>query len=86
MAPAAKPSLPEGLTPLETALIATLQQGHTDFVKELRAFRWQMLSLIAFLIAGVFLLKGVDPGTAAKAAQQVVAPAPAALPTEPTEP
>lgn len=86
MAPAAKPSLPDGLTPLEQALIQTLQQGHTDFVKELRTFRWQMLGLVAFLVAIVALLKGVDPKDAAAVVPQVVQGASVPAPDEPPEP
>jgi hypothetical protein len=71
VAPAQRP-LPEGLTPLEAALVETLRSGHVDFVKELRAFRWQMLGLVCFLVAIVALLKGVSPGEAAEAAAAVV--------------
>jgi hypothetical protein len=67
--------LPEGLTPLETALIQTLQTMHTDVIKELRVFRVQFLgalvAMVIFLIGIVALLKGVDPRIAAEAVQGI---------------
>lgn len=67
--------LPEGLTPLETALIQTLQTMHTDVIKELRAFRIQFLgalcAMVLFLIGIVASLKGVDPRIAAEAVQGI---------------
>jgi len=81
MAPKLTP-LPDGLSPLEQALVETLRSGHADFVKELRAFRWQMMALIVFLVAIVATLAGANPLDASKATQQVLSPLPA-LPTEP---
>ena len=70
--------LPDGLTPLETALIQTLQTMHTDVIKELRAFRIQFLgalcAMVLFLIGIVASLKGVDPRIASEAVQ-MLAPA-----------
>jgi hypothetical protein len=57
--------LPDGLSPLEKALIDTLQNLHADTIRELRIFRWQTLGLIVFLVAIVATLKGVDPTTPA---------------------
>lgn len=86
MAPKLAP-LPDGLTPLEQALVETLRSGHADFVRELRAFRWQMMTLIIFLVAIVALLKGVDPGQAAKTVTQVAGAVPTAdAPATPTAP
>lgn len=53
------------LTPLEKALVETLQAMHHDVIKELRIFRWQTVMLVVFLIGVVSLLKGVDPRIAA---------------------
>lgn len=68
-------TLPDGLTPLETALIQTLQNMHTDVIKELRVFRIQfigaLIGMVVFLIGVVALLKGVDPRIAAEAVQAV---------------
>jgi hypothetical protein len=68
-------ALPDGLTPLETALIQTLQNMHTDVIKELRVFRIQfigaLIGMVVFLIGVVALLKGVDPRIAAEAVQAV---------------
>lgn len=75
MAPKLAP-LPDGLSPLEQALVETLRSGHADFVRELRAFRWQMMTLIIFLVAVVAMLKGVDPRVAGEVATQVAAPVP----------
>lgn len=69
--------LPDGLSPLEAALVETLQAMHHDVIKELRIFRWQTIALVVFLIAIVALLKGVDPRVAATAATEVMAPVPA---------
>ena len=67
-----KPAImPEGLSPLEVALIQTLQNMHQDTIKELRIFRWQTVGLVVFLIGVVALLKGVDPRIAAEAVQAV---------------
>ncbi len=54
------------LTPLEKALVETLQAMHHDVIKELRIFRWQTVMLVVFLIGVVALLKGVDPIVAAR--------------------
>lgn len=54
------------LTPLEKALVETLQAMHHDVIKELRIFRWQTVMLVVFLIGVVALLKGVDPTAAAR--------------------
>lgn len=59
------------LTPLEKALVETLQAMHHDVIKELRIFRWQTIALIVFLIGIVALLKGVDPTVAARAVPTV---------------
>lgn len=53
------------LSPLEKALVDTLQSMHHDVIKELRIFRWQTVMLVIFLIGVVSLLKGVDPRIAA---------------------
>lgn len=84
MAPATKPSpLPDGLSPLETALIDSIRGGHRDMIHEFRAFRWSMLGLVAFLVVVVAMLKGVDPSVAAKTTQQVLAtPIPAVAPAD----
>lgn len=83
--PGVKPvPLPDGLSPLETALIQALQVMHSDVVAstaqlsgELRAFRLQFLgalvAMVLFLIGIVASLKGVDPRIAAEAVQ-VIAP------------
>jgi len=74
--------LPDGLSPLETALIQALQMMHADVVSstaqlsgELRAFRLQFLgalvAMVLFLIGIVASLKGVDPRIAAEAVQAV---------------
>lgn len=62
------------LSPLEKALVETLQAMHHDVIKELRIFRWQTIALIVFLIGIVALLKGVDPTVAARTVPVVVAP------------
>jgi hypothetical protein len=62
------------LSPLEKALVETLQGMHRDVIKELRIFRWQTIALIVFLIGIVALLKGVDPTTAAKLVPTVAMP------------
>lgn len=64
----------DSLSPLEKALVETLQAMHRDVIKELRIFRWQTIALIVFLIGIVALLKGVDPRVAAQAATEIVAP------------
>lgn len=60
---------PDGLSPLEKALIDTLQNLHADTIRELRAFRIQFLGalcgMVVFLISIVATLKGVDPTTPA---------------------
>ena len=66
--------LPDGLSPLEAALVGTLTNMHRDVIKELRTFRWQTMLLIVFLVGVVALLKGVDPRIAAQAATEVMAP------------
>ena len=53
------------LSPLEKALVQTLQNMHHDVIKELRIFRWQTVMLVVFLIGIVSMLKGVDPRAAA---------------------
>lgn len=63
------------LTPLEKALVETLQAMHHDVIKELRIFRWQTVMLVVFLIGIVALLKGVDPIVAARAVPIVTNPA-----------
>jgi hypothetical protein len=68
--------LPDGLSPLEAALVGTLTNMHRDVVKELRIFRWQTIALIVFLIGIVALSKGIDPRIAAQAATEVMAPVP----------
>lgn len=68
--------LPDGLSPLEAALVGTLTNMHRDVIKELRTFRWQTMLLIVFLVGVVALLKGVDPRIAAQAATEIVAPVP----------
>jgi hypothetical protein len=68
--------LPDGLSPLEAALVGTLTNMHRDVVKELRIFRWQTIALIVFLIGIVALSKGIDPRIAAQAATEVIAPVP----------
>jgi hypothetical protein len=62
------------LTPLEKALVETLQNMHHDVIKELRIFRWQTIALVVFLIGIVALLKGVDPTIAAKTVPVVTMP------------
>lgn len=62
------------LTPLEKALVETLQAMHHDVIKELRIFRWQTVMLVVFLIGIVALLKGVNPNEAARAVPMVTAP------------
>lgn len=64
--------LPDGLSPLEKALIDTLQNLHADTIKELRIFRWQTLGLIVFLVAIVAVLKGVDPAVPASTVPAVL--------------
>lgn len=64
------------LTPLEKALVETLQAMHHDVIKELRIFRWQTVMLVVFLIGIVALLKGVDPIVAARAVPIVAAQQP----------
>lgn len=77
------------LSPLEKALVDTLQSMHHDVIKELRMFRWQMIALVVFLCGIIALLKGVDPRVAASVVKDVVptdhaaevfAPAPVAPP------
>lgn len=68
--------LPDGLSPLEAALVGTLTNMHRDVVKELRIFRWQTIALIVFLIGIVASSKGIDPRIAAQAATEVMAPVP----------
>lgn len=60
------------LTPLEKALVETLQAMHHDVIKELRIFRWQTVMLVVFLIGVVSLLKGVDPRIAAAPLREFV--------------
>lgn len=62
------------LSPLEKALVETLQGMHRDVIKELRIFRWQTIALIVFLIGIVAHLKGVDPTVAAKVVPMVAMP------------
>lgn len=62
------------LSPLEKALVETLQAMHHDVIKELRIFRWQTVMLVVFLIGIVALLKGVDPNEAARAVPVITAP------------
>lgn len=62
------------LTPLEKALVETLQAMHHDVIKELRIFRWQTVMLVVFLIGIVALLKGIDPNEAARAVPAVTTP------------
>ena len=62
------------LSPLEKALVETLQGMHRDVIKELRIFRWHFLALVVFLIGLVALSKGIDPRIAAQAATEVMAP------------
>jgi len=64
--------LPDGLSPLEKALIDTLQNLHADTIKELRIFRWQTLGLIVFLVAIVAAMKGIDPTVPASAVPAVL--------------
>lgn len=82
------------LSPLEKALVETLQAMHHDVIKELRIFRWQTVMLVVFLIGIVSLLKGVDPRIAAAPikdliptdhAAEVFAPPVAAPPSISTE-
>ena len=69
--------LPDGLSPLERALIDTLQNLHADTIKELRIFRWQTLWLIVFLVAIVAAMTGVYPTVPASAVPAVLgAPVP----------
>ena len=70
------PSSFDTLSPLEKALVETLQGMHHDVIKELRIFRWQTIALIVFLIGIVALLKGVDPTIAARAVPTVTSAAP----------
>lgn len=70
------PTSIDTLTPLEKALVETLQGMHHDVIKELRIFRWQTIALIVFLIGIVALLKGVDPTIAARAVPTVTSAAP----------
>jgi hypothetical protein len=66
------------LSPLEKALVQTLQAMHHDVIKELRIFRWQTVMLVVFLIGVVSMLKGVDPRIAAAPIKDIMAaPAPA---------
>ena len=65
--------LPDGLSPLEKALIDTLQNLHADTIRELRIFRWQTLGLVVFLIAGIMLSKGISPQDAASVVPTVTA-------------
>lgn len=82
--------LPDGLTPLETALVQALHTMHADVVAstsqisgELRAFRLQFLGAlmvtVLFLIGIVASLKGVDPRIAGEAVQML---APASAPPD----
>jgi hypothetical protein len=64
----------DALSPLEKALVETLQGMHRDVIKELRIFRWQTIALIVFLIGIVAILKGVDPTVAAKIVPIVAMP------------
>ena len=78
------------LSPLEKALVETLQAMHHDVIKELRIFRWQTVMLVVFLIGIVSLLKGVDPRIPASVVKDIVptdhvAPPVVAPPTIPTE-
>jgi hypothetical protein len=66
------PSSFDTLSPLEKALVETLQNMHHDVIKELRIFRWQTIALVVFLIGIVALLKGVDPAAAARAVPVVM--------------
>jgi len=70
------------LSPLEKALVQTLQNMHHDVIKELRIFRWQTVMLVVFLIGVVSMLKGVDPRVAAAPLKDIMsAPAPVFAPT-----
>lgn len=86
MAPKLAPSMPDGLTPLEAALVQTLQNIHQDVIKELRIFRWQTMALIVFLVVVVAMLKGVDPRVAGDATTQVLTGAPTSVPAAATAP
>lgn len=71
------------LSPLEKALVQTLQNMHHDVIKELRIFRWQTVMLVVFLIGIVSMLKGVDPRAAAAPIKDIMstsAPAPVVEP------
>lgn len=70
--------VPESLSPMERVLAELLQKIHADLLAELRTFRWQMLGLIVFLVAGIMLLKGIDPNDAARVVPSVTAPTDAA--------
>jgi hypothetical protein len=73
----------ENLTPFEAALIDMHGEGNAALLGEFQGLRkdigWMFkagglgtFTLIAFLIAGVMILKGIDPGQAANATRTVV--------------
>ena len=72
--------MPEGLTPLEKALVTLIHQMSSDVIVEIRAFRWQALVLIVFLVGIISLLKGVNPSDAAVVVPGLLSPAAAESP------
>ena len=64
------------LSPLEKALVETLQATHRDVIKELRIFRWHFIAVVVFLIGLVALSKGIDPSAAARVVPIVTAGVP----------
>lgn len=64
--------LPDGLSPLETALIDTIRHGQDTMTAEFRSLRWSMLGLIVFLVASVVAMKGIDPAVPASTVPAVL--------------